>query len=325
MNKQIDKLLSKATSVALVAHINPDGDAYGSLSASYKYIKSKFGCEVDCFAETNNIADEFANIVKEINFNVEPRNNYSVCIVLDSADKTRLGKFVSVFDSSETTICIDHHITNIGYADINIIREISSNCELIYHLLKDNKFKFDKEIMSRLYVGMLTDTNNFTTSLVNENTYLALADFARVGVNITELYKLFYSNSLVQFKLLAFAMNSVQMYNDNTIMVMQITKSQMNKVGATKEDLNGIINQAFNIRKCLSALLITPRDDKMHCSLRCKQGIDVSSVATVYGGGGHKEASAFKVDKFTKNMLNDIIASLTLQISKLPTDNKQWF
>ncbi len=325
MNKQIDKLLAKAENVALISHLNPDGDAYGSLSATYKYITTKFKCRVHCFAECDTVTKEFKDVVEGINLNVEPNPKYSVCITLDCSDKGRLGKYLSVFDSSETTICIDHHATNTGFADINIIEKVSSNCEILYYLLKNNKFQCTKEMQGVLYVGMLTDTNNFTIPLVNEMTYRALADFAKNGVNMRDIYKHYFSNTFIQFKLLSYAMNSIKMFTGNKIMVMEITKGQMNKLGATKEDLGGVINQAFNIRDCLFALLITPRDGKDHCSLRCRSGLDVSVIASTYGGGGHVEASAFKVDKFTKVMLNDIVNAMTNQIRNLPPSNKKLF
>lgn len=325
MNKQIDELLSNANNVAVITHLNPDGDAYGSISAVYKYITSKFSCNVHCFAECDRVTQEFKDVVEGVVLNVKPKDKYDVCITLDCADKNRLGKYLNVFECSAVTVCIDHHQTNTGFADINIIDKVSSNCEILYYLLKNNNFKFTKEIQSVLYVGMLTDTNNFTIPLVNDKTYMVLADFAKNGVNMRDIYKHYFSNTLVQFKLLACAMSSVKMFEDDKIMFMKITKRQTCKLGATKEDFSGVINQAFNIRDCVFAILITPRDGKEHCSLRCRAGLDVSSIASRYGGGGHLEASAFKVDKISKSTLKDIIECMGNQLKKISTTNKKLF
>ena len=316
MNKQIDELLSKANNVAIITHLNPDGDAYGSISAVYRYITSKFSCNVHCFAECEGVTKEFKDVIGGVVLNIEPKDKYDVCITLDCADKNRLGKYLQVFEQSDTTVCIDHHETNIGFADINII---------LYYLFKNNNFEMSKAVQGVLYVGMLTDTNNFTIPLVNEKTYIALADFARSGLNMRDIYKHYFSNTFTQFKLLAYAMSSVKMFDNDRIMVMKITKKQMGKLKASKEDLGGVINQAFNIRDCVFALLITPRDGKDHCSLRCCSGLDVSNIASCYGGGGHVEASAFKIDKISKSILKDIIERMRIQLKNSSTTNKKLF
>ena len=121
MNKQIDNILSNSRNVALIGHINPDGDCFGSISAVNDYILAKFNCNVHCFAECDTIAEEFEPFTKDIIFNPIPLTHYDTCICLDAADIGRLGRYQEVFDNSAKTVCIDHHATNKGYAQLNII------------------------------------------------------------------------------------------------------------------------------------------------------------------------------------------------------------
>ena len=121
MNKQIDNIISQSKSVAIIGHINPDGDCFGSMSAVNDYIKTKYNCTIHCFAECSAIAEEFKPFADDINFNPTPLIKYDACICVDTGDLCRLGKYLDVFNSSKTTICIDHHATNIGFADHNYI------------------------------------------------------------------------------------------------------------------------------------------------------------------------------------------------------------
>ena len=172
----------------------------------------------------------------------------------------------------------------------------------------------------------MTDTNNLSTDAVTKDTYLAVVDLIDKGINYYRIIKFFMGgNSMVQFKLLSTAMNDAKFYNDNTIMVMEITPEQLASSGGTQEDLNPIINQAFCMKHAKSAVLITPRNNQTHVSFRSRGDIDVSILAQHFGGGGHKAAAAFTNPTFTKQDLQYIIDTLTNQINLLPQQNESLF
>ena len=153
MNKQIDEILSGAKTVAIIGHINPDGDCFGSISGVCDYITDTFDCIIHCFAQSNKIAEEFKLFTHDFNFNPTPLEKYDVCICVDTADAGRLGIYQPIFQNSSHTICIDHHFTNQGFADINIISNVSSNCENVYYLLKSHGFKFRLPTLGKLETG----------------------------------------------------------------------------------------------------------------------------------------------------------------------------
>lgn len=326
MNKQIDKLLAKASSVAIIGHINPDGDCFGSICGVTQYIKTKFKCEVDCFADCERVADECMCFLDGLNFNPTPKENYDVCICVDTSDLARLGKYLPVFNTSTDTICIDHHQTNTMFAKINLVELRSSNCENIFYLLKNNKFDIPKSTMAKLYSGILTDTNNLTTNSVTHETYSAVAEIIQAGVDTYRIRQYFFGgNTLAQFKLLHTAMASAKFYNNNTIMLMELTEKDLKKCGASAEDLSPIVNQAFCMKQAICAILITPRNGQHHISFRARGDIDVSIMAKKLGGGGHKPASACSIEKVTKQMLNEIIDNFAQQINSTPKNTKKLF
>lgn len=326
MIEQINKILSSSKTVAIIGHINPDGDCFGSICGMHDYITSSFDCLVHCFAECKNIAEEFIPFIDNMLFNAQPQAKYDTCICVDTADLGRLGVYQDIFTNSVHTICIDHHATNTGFADINLINLRPSNCENIYHLLKASNYKFEIATLGKISAGIFSDTLNLTTSSVNPETFNTIADIQSYGVNINKIRQYFFGgNSLVQFKLLSTAMNSARFYHNNTIMHMEITQSQMDEIGATQEDLNPIVSQAFCMKHSLCAFLITPRNNQTHISFRARDGIDVSIIAQHFGGGGHKPASAFTSPSVDNNDINYIINSLIKQINLLPKNKENLF
>ncbi len=327
MDKQINKILSKCQNIAIIGHINPDGDCFGSMSAVNDYIKTKYNqCNIHCFADCNIVAEELRPFTKDLVFNPTPLSKYDCCFCVDTADLGRLGKFIEVFNCCENTICIDHHATNKGFATLNYINIISSNCENVYNMLKQAKFNINPSTAGKLFAGIVTDTNNLSTSSVTDKTFLAVADLCSLGINRHRIYNHFMDgNSKVQFKLLSIAMNSAEFYNNDTIMVMKISSKDLAKVGGKQEDLNCIINQAYCIKDVKSALLISPRGNQSHVSFRSRGDVDVSIVAQHFGGGGHLPAAAFTAPTFTKKDLAYIIDNLTNQINNLPKEKNNLF
>ena len=326
MINQINNILSTSKTVAIIGHINPDGDCFGSISGMFDYINDTFGITAHCFADCNAIAEEFQAFVEDLIFNPEPLSQYDACICVDCADEGRLGKYADIFNNSTHTICIDHHKTNIGFADINIVADVSSNCENIYYLLKSVNFEARLSTLSKLFAGILTDTANLSVDTVGCKTFMACAEMKARGVDIYKIKQFFFGgNSMAQFKLLTIAMSSAKFYNNNTIMVMNITQDQMDEIGAVQEDLSPIIGKAFCMKHALFGLLITPRNAQVHVSFRAKHGLDVSTIAQHFGGGGHTSAAAFTAPKFDEDDLNYVINTLSNQIDKLSELNNNIF
>jgi phosphoesterase RecJ-like protein len=147
---RLEELLQGAKKVALSGHIRPDGDCVGSVMSVYQYIKKNMPeIEVKVFLETP--ASVFGCIagVEDIDSSMETTEQYDVFIAMDcTAD--RLGNAQRIFDKAKTKINIDHHVSNQGCGDINIIvPDASSTCEVIYELLDADKL--DVEIAKTLY------------------------------------------------------------------------------------------------------------------------------------------------------------------------------
>ena len=157
--KTIIKQLKKNNNVAVFTHVSPDGDALGSLF-SLAYVLKKMGKNVDVYV-SGKIPDRLLFLASDFGgdyYTELTDKKYDCCIALDCGDELRLGIYKDMFFAAETTINIDHHLTNNMFAKYNLVKEnASSTGEILYCIFKKMK-AFDKLAASLVYASIASDT-----------------------------------------------------------------------------------------------------------------------------------------------------------------------
>ncbi len=309
----LNRTLLQAKTVAIGGHVRPDGDCVGSAMGVYQYIKTYYP-EIEADVYLEEIADHFKFIeaAKDIQHEVTEEKKYDLFIVLDCGDISRLGFSGVLFENAKATLCIDHHISNKAFADENyIFPEASSTSELVYRLL--DKEKITKEIAEALYLGIVHDTGVFQYSCTSPETMEAAAELMRKGIKTDEIIeKTFFEKTYAQNQILGRALLESFMLMDGFCIVSYITKKMMDFHCVTPKDLDGIVSQLRVTKGVEVAMLLyetAPQEFKV--SLRAAgDRVDLSKVAGVFGGGGHKKAAGVTM----KGTVHDIINDLTEQI-----------
>ncbi len=293
----LKQALLQANSIAIGGHIRPDGDCVGSCMGLYGYIKECYPhIQTDVYLE--EIPDSFSMIdmVKFIRHEAEDKV-YDLFIALDCAGKNRLGFSEFLFDKARKTICIDHHISNLGFADENyIVAESSSTAELVYRLL--DKEKIDTDIAECLYLGIVHDTGVFQYSSTAPETMEAAADLMRKNIRANEIIdKTYYEKTYPQNLALGQALLSSQVILDDKCIVSYLTKEIMQKFQVVPKDLEGIVSQ-LRVTKGIEVAIFMYQlgEDEYKVSLRASGDVDVSLVAQVFQGGGHKKAAGLSMN-----------------------------
>ena len=136
-----DVYLADAKTVAIAGHVRPDGDCAGSCLATYNYIKNYFPhVKVDLYLEPIPNIFKFMKRSEEILSEWPDDRKYDLFIAQDCGDAKRLGNAAKYFESAEHTICVDHHVSNHGFADENVILpDASSACEVLCSLMDPEK------------------------------------------------------------------------------------------------------------------------------------------------------------------------------------------
>ena len=206
---------------------------------------------------------------------------YDLFIALDFGDLQRLGGSAPLFKNAATTLCIDHHVSNRSFAEVNyVVPEASSTCELVYDLLP--KERITKEIAESLYTGLVTDTGVFQYSCTSESTMRAAGDLMSRGIDFTDIVdRVFFQKTFVQY-----------VCGNLRIIVSVLTPEDMAECGALPKHLEGIVSQLQNTKDVETSLFLYPMENGIYkVSIRSSRIVDAAAIAIKYQGGGHVRAA----------------------------------
>lgn len=314
MSIVLSEILAKKQTVALGGHIRPDGDCVGSVMGLYLYLQEQYPeLQVDVYLE--NLADRFLFIqdTDKIHSEIDDSKVYDLFICMDCGDKERLGFSAPLFESAKMTACIDHHVSNEAFADYNeIIPDASSTSELIYRLI--DKDKISLHCAEALYMGIAHDTGVFQYSCTSRRTMEIAGKLMEKGFDFNELLdQTFFQKTYLQNQILGRALLESMLLMDGKCIISALRKKDLDFYGVTSEDLDGIVSQLRNTTGVEVAIfLYETAIQEFKVSLRSNGKVDVSRVASYFGGGGHVRAAGCTM----QGSVYDVLNNLTLHIEK---------
>lgn len=309
MNKIIN-VIKESKSFLITSHKSPDGDAIGSCIALGIALK-QLGKKVSYVIETP-VQSKF-EYMHEINcFEKLPYNSFDVALFLDCSDVSHLYN-PGVLDNCNTSINLDHHISNNSYCDFNYIDSTASATgEIIYDVINKLDTTINKDIAVALYTSIVTDTGNFKYSNVTSKTHKIVSELYHYPNDYAEINrKIFDENTYGKIKLLGKALNNLFLTKEGKVSIIHLS---MNDYIDKHIDDEGIINYARDIQGVEVAIGLKEIQHKTYkISFRSTKDFDVSKLATIYGGGGHQKASGCVIEGYTKDeIINEIISRINI-------------
>ena len=314
MMKKINDIIGDAKTIGIAGHVRPDGDCMGSCMSLYNYLKkNRPDLDVRVFLE---FVDKKFNIIENTDQIITTGydgTKFDLFISLDTASLDRLGLNLPFYENAKRTACIDHHASNDGYADYNyILPNASSACEVLYDLLDVSLF--DKSIAEPMYTGIAHDSGVFRFQSTTSKTMNVAGKMLDFGINANKIleetyYKKTYAQSQVAGRL---QLESVR-FMDNRCIFAYATTKLMDFYGVTTKDLDSVVAQLRNIEGIEVAIFMYQIGEmKYKVSMRSQDLVDVSVIASYFGGGGHVRAAGFD----TVGDVHDIINNISEQIEK---------
>ncbi len=314
-----NRLPEHISSVAVGGHIRPDGDCVGSCMALYQYLRNLCPqAEVDVYLEEIPDCFRFLQGTDRIRHTVSKGKTYDLFIALDCGDKERLGFSLPLFTEAKHTFCVDHHISNKGFAQENyIMPEASSTSELLYDLME--KERITEGIAEALYLGIVHDTGVFQYSCASPSTFRAAAALLEKGVDAPGIIRsTYYEKSYARNQILGRALLESILFMDGRCIASYVTKSMMKFYGIAPKDLDGIVTQLLMTRGVEAAVFMYETEPNLYkVSLRSKERIDVNRIAGFFGGGGHVRAAGFSFAGTPFDVLNNLIRQMEIQFQEL--------
>lgn len=310
--------LQNVKTVAISGHIRPDGDCTGACLAVRNYILENYpAVQADVYLEMVNPKFLFLKGADEVITDNPQDKAYDLFISLDASDKERLGGARRIFDKATRTLCIDHHITNPGFAEVNEIHpEASSTCELVFELLEEERIS--RETAEALYVGLISDTGVFQYSNTTEKTLRAAGKLISKGIPFTKIIEeTFYQKTYVQNQVLGRALLESILLLDGRVIVGRIRQKDMEFYGVGPADLEGIVSQLRVTEGVEVAIFLYETGNQEYkVSLRSNGPVDVSAVCAYFGGGGHVKAAGCTMHGTLHDVINNLMLPIENQLQE---------
>jgi bifunctional oligoribonuclease and PAP phosphatase NrnA len=306
----------------LTAHEGPDGDALGSLLGMH-HLLTQLGKDSVMFlaAKEFPLPIEYRFLPLEEVFHEPPADMPDRAVVfLDCGNLDRM-PVGFLAEGDNLRLNIDHHHDNTLFGDVNLVDvEASSTAEIVYELAILLGAEITPEIASALYVGMVTDTGKFMYENTNARTHRIAAELIEAGVGVDEVYRRLYEHVPVEkLRLLSRALEGIERHCDETLVLAYITASDYEASGSGEEMTEGIIDHLRSVEGAKVAALIRDLGDRGRAarkvSLRSSSGdVDVSAIARLHGGGGHKRAAGFSTDLGFEELVTFLCGEVSAQL-----------
>jgi phosphoesterase RecJ-like protein len=306
----------------LTTHENPDGDALGSLLATQRILEA-LGKDSVMFlaAKEFPLPVEYRFLPLEEVFHEPPADIHDrVVIFLDCGNIDRMPVDFLRTDGAKV-INIDHHHDNTRFGTVNLV-DVDASCtaEILYDIAGLLGVELTPEIANALYVALVTDTGKFMYENTDARSHRMAAGLIEAGVEVNEVYRRLYEHAPIEkLRLLARALDQIELLDEGRLAVTYISADDYAATGASEALTEGVIDHLRTIDGTLVAAVVRDQAESGRAarkvSMRSTDGrVDVSAIARVHGGGGHRRAAGFGTDLPYEQVAEFLIGEIASQL-----------
>jgi len=287
------ELIKSSHYILIVTHINPDADTIScALSLSNFMFENKIKHKVfnnsDTLPRVLDFLPRFDKITNQI-----PKY-YDLVIYVDCGDKKRVHIDI---EKDVKIINIDHHQSNTKFGDINIVDfSKGSAAEVLFSFFEQNDLNISKNIAMCLYTGIYDDNIGFTTPRTTQSTFEIINKLLQTGINPSEIANnLLRRDSLAKYRILPKILNTLELHKQGDVATIYLEEKWLKETGATSQECDEVVNMVLNIAIVNMVCYLRVIQNNVRVSLRSKSNIDVSNIAKLFDGGGHKNAAGLTI------------------------------
>lgn len=289
--------ISQASKMVMACHIGPDGDGLGSMLA-LALAARRSGREVwPSFGSPFELPDTFRYL--PIDMLVPPDEvpeDPELFVAFDTGSPDRLGELGHVAGKAQRVVVIDHHITNEGFGDVQLVEgEVSSTAEITLAVVRRLGWPIDEVIATCLLTGIVTDTGRFQYSNTGPRTLYSAAQLVAAGARPEEIGRHMYEEAPYGYLSVASAVaGRAVLEGDRRFVWSVLHPEDLEEAGIGRGDVDPLIDLLRLPRESdVAALFKVIDENTVKASLRSRGRVDVGSLAADLGGGGHHNASGF--------------------------------
>ena len=296
----------------LATHVNPDGDAIGSL-CGLALVLEQMDKQVVAFCQDQvpgflQFLPYSDRIVREL-----PRpDGFQVAVVLDCGELDRIGNAANILQDVPKIIHIDHHSSGDGFGHLNLVRpECSSTAEILSEIFQAIPVALEQQAAENIYTAILTDTGSFRFANTTARALAIAAEMVSLGVVPDKVAREVYdSMSPERLRLLALSLNTLTLRSNGRLTAILVSRQMLEETGASATETDGFVNYPRSINGAEVSILFRETDAGLvNVSLRSRGRYNVAEFAQLYDGGGHRNAAAFRCKGPLTEVVEEILAA----------------
>ncbi|MDH4119750.1 MAG: bifunctional oligoribonuclease/PAP phosphatase NrnA [Acidimicrobiia bacterium] len=309
-------LIEAASSVVMACHVGPDGDALGSMLGLAHAAASRNKTVYPSFGEPFVVGATYSFLPIELlvppsEVPAEP----DLMISFDAGSIDRLGDLEPNASRARNLIVIDHHVTNTGFGEINLIDPgASSTAEMVYELMGVLGWPIDQVTATCLHTGVVTDTGRFQYSNTSPRTLEVAARLVEAGARPEMVGQKVYEEVPFGYLHLAGAVLArARLDAGRRFVWSSLTQEDLDEAGIGMDDIDPLIDAVRVARESdVAALVKVVENGRVKVSLRSRGRVDVGAIALELGGGGHHNASGFTISGSIEDAVEAVTARLEI-------------
>jgi phosphoesterase RecJ-like protein len=315
-------VLSHAEAVALACHVDPDGDALGSMLALQRCLES-LGIDTTASWGTNDadgdgelaVPPQYAflpgldRLVTPEHFPASP----AVMVAFDTGAAERLGSLRSAADRASTLIVLDHHASGNPFGDVRLVDgSLAATAVLVDELITRLGGTVDRETAMCLYTALVTDTGRFqyastTPGVLRLAARLVALDIDHAAIN----RQVWNTHSFGYLKLLSQVLDRAQLEPQAQLLWTVVTQADLRRYGVAWQETEGLIDVLRSVETAQVAMIAKEHSDGVwKVSLRSRGDVDVGRVARDLGGGGHAFLAGLMADGDLEDLVRQVAAKV---------------
>ncbi|MBL8059629.1 MAG: bifunctional oligoribonuclease/PAP phosphatase NrnA [Chthonomonas sp.] len=312
---EFEAVLARTRKAVVTTHMNPDGDAFGSaLAMSFFLDRRGIDHEVVHHDGHTPFTLKFLPGVERIHQTWRDSEEPDVAIVLDLNNLDRIGMPQSEFIATvPTMVLIDHHVPHQSPGDLRLVDTSSpATCLILFELFKHIGAKITPEMATCLLTGIVTDTGSFRYGNTTTAAVEAAAELSELGADIVKISQESYmKKELASTLLLGTGLHKMHLEENGQLAWTVLDSPDFEGAGASEEHAEGLTNELLSINTVqIAAVIRQPPGRKLRASIRSREQYDVSAVARLFNGGGHKNAAGCTFTSSIQEAERDLIVEL---------------
>lgn len=303
------KAIRSANTIVVACHVNPDGDAIGSMLGLALGLRS-LGKTVECVS-ADGVPKKYRSLpgADTIKTKHENRAPFDLAIAVDSSNREILGSSFDAFKNAQDILEIDHHEFRRPFGTISLINPYAAAVgEMIYALLKELGVPVVKGIAQNLLTSIVVETDSFKLPGVTPETFRLCAELVNADVDFYALVDMVFWSKTKELALLSgLCMSRCKFLENNSLVWSIVKQTDFESVGGSDEDVDAVADDMRAIRPVRIAVLFREKKDgTFRVSLRSKSNINVAALAEKYKGGGHFDVAGCSIPN-TNEAIKDFL------------------